>query len=69
MGSGRFKNLTKKQIVEFRVAMTCTYVNAPTKGQYSTTRPRQTYTDEPYQQKAKLEASFSAISPVVDLHG
>ena len=34
----------KTQIVEFRVAMTCT-VLAPTKDQYSTTRPRQTCTD------------------------
>ena len=30
------------QLVEFRVAMMCTYTH---KGHYSTTRPRQTYTD------------------------
>ena len=35
----------KTQIVEFRVTMTCSRVHAPTKGQYSTTRPRQTCTD------------------------
>ena len=41
-GVGGGKSLNKeeeRQIIEFRVAMTCS-VHAPTKGQYSTTRPR-----------------------------
>ena len=40
------------------------------KGQYSNTRPRQMCTDgKPYQvNTTKSEASFSDISPVIDLH-
>ena len=56
------------QIVEFRVAMMCTCTH---KGHYSTTRPRQTYTDSQSQIRSPQPnwSLLGAISPIMNLHG
>ena len=50
----------KTQRVEFRVAMTC---HAPTKGQYSTTRPRQTCTDSGSHVRSQQPTWWPPLAP------